>query len=380
MVEGKNIYNFIFRLNKLGIDLLNINYINKNAVKIEVYKKDYEKIIKNKTIYDINIISYLGLTKIKKDIVNYKYILFFITISFMTIYFLSNLIFQIDIITNDNKMKKKINDYLYQNDIRMFHFKKSYQKLKKIKEGILHKYKNEIDWIEIESVGSKYIIRFEPRLESHLKKEVKYQSIIAKKNAIIYKMNVKNGQIVKNRFDYVKKGDVIVSGYIYLNDKITNTVEAMGDIYGETWYKVKCRYPLKYKNIIKTNKSKKVFTINFLNKEIELFNFNKYKNYEKKNNTLLKNYLLPIAINYQSQHEVILDYENNSYDEALKKAIKTAFDKISKKFTKDEYIKNVKILKTSKEKNYVNLELFISTFEIISSPRKIDYYEPNNTN
>lgn len=380
MVEGKNIYNFIFRLNKLGIDLLNINYINKNAVKIEVYKKDYEKIIKNKTIYDINIISYLGLTKIKKDIVNYKYILFFITISFMTIYFLSNLIFQIDIITNDNKMKKKINDYLYQNDIRMFHFKKSYQKLKKIKEGILHKYKNEIDWIEIESVGSKYIIRFEPRLESHLKKEVKYQSIIAKKNAIIYKMNVKNGQIVKNRFDYVKKGDVIVSGYIYLNDKITNTVEAMGDIYGETWYKVKCRYPLKYKNIIKTNKSKKVFTINFLNKEIELFNFNKYKNYEKKNNTLLKNYLLPIAINYQTQHEVILDYENNSYDEALKKAIKTAFDKISKKFTKDEYIKNVKILKTSKEKNYVNLELFISTFEIISSPRKIDYYEPNNTN
>ncbi len=380
MVEGKNIYNFIFRLNKLGIDLLNINYINKNAVKIEVYKKDYEKIIKNKTIYDINIISYLGLTKIKKDIVNYKYILFFITISFMTIYFLSNLIFQIDIITNDNKMKKKINDYLYQNDIRMFHFKKSYQKLKKIKEGILHKYKNEIDWIEIESVGSKYIIRFEPRLESHLKKEVKYQSIIAKKNAIIYKMNVKNGQIVKNRFDYVKKGDVIVSGYIYLNDKITNTVEAMGDIYGETWYKVKCRYPLKYKNIIKTNKSKKVFTINFLNKEIELFNFNKYKNYEKKNNTLLKNYLLPIAINYQSQHEVILDYENNSYDEALKKAIKTVFDKISKKFTKDEYIKNVKILKTSKEKNYVNLELFISTFEIISSPRKIDYYEPNNTN
>lgn len=380
MVEGKNIYNFIFRLNKLGIDLLNINYINKNAVKIEVYKKDYEKIIKNKTIYDINIISYLGLTKIKKDIVNYKYILVFITISFMTIYFLSNLIFQIDIITNDNKMKKKINDYLYQNDIRMFHFKKSYQKLKKIKEGILHKYKNEIDWIEIESVGSKYIIRFEPRLESHLKKEVKYQSIIAKKNAIIYKMNVKNGQIVKNRFDYVKKGDVIVSGYIYLNDKITNTVEAMGDIYGETWYKVKCRYPLKYKNIIKTNKSKKVFTINFLNKEIELFNFNKYKNYEKKNNTLLKNYLLPIAINYQSQHEVILDYENNSYDEALKKAIKTALDKISKKFTKDEYIKNVKILKTSKEKNYVNLELFISTFEIISSPRKIDYYEPNNTN
>lgn len=380
MVEGKNIYNFIFRLNKLGIDLLNINYININAVKIEVYKKDYEKIIKNKTIYDINIISYLGLTKIKKDIVNYKYILFFITISFMTIYFLSNLIFQIDIITNDNKMKKKINDYLYQNDIRMFHFKKSYQKLKKIKEGILHKYKNEIDWIEIESVGSKYIIRFEPRLESHLKKEVKYQSIIAKKNAIIYKMNVKNGQIVKNRFDYVKKGDVIVSGYIYLNDKITNTVEAMGDIYGETWYKVKCRYPLKYKNIIKTNKSKNVFTINFLNKEIELFNFNKYKNYEKKNNTLLKNYLLPIAINYQSQHEVILDYENNSYDEALKKAIKTAFDKISKKFTKDEYIKNVKILKTSKEKNYVNLELFISTFEIISSPRKIDYYEPNNTN
>ena len=46
-VTGKNIYNFIYRLNKLNIDLLKIEYVNLKEVKIEIYKKDYDKIIEN---------------------------------------------------------------------------------------------------------------------------------------------------------------------------------------------------------------------------------------------------------------------------------------------------------------------------------------------
>ena len=57
-VTGKNIYNFIYRLNKLGIDLLKIDYINLKEVKIEIYKKDYDKVLENKTIYEVEIKDY----------------------------------------------------------------------------------------------------------------------------------------------------------------------------------------------------------------------------------------------------------------------------------------------------------------------------------
>ena len=45
-------------------------------------------------------------------------------------------------------------------------------------------------------------------------------------------MDVSSGQIVKNVNSYVKKGEVIVSGYITLNDSIKNNVSSNGIIYG----------------------------------------------------------------------------------------------------------------------------------------------------
>ena len=128
-----------------------------NEVIITILYDDYEVLLSNKTIYEVEIVSYLGLIKTKKVIKVYKYILIFILSSFLIIYLLSNLIFRVDIITNDNKMKDKLNKYLITRGISKYHLKKNYNELKSIKEDILAKYKDEIDWIEIESIGSKYI-------------------------------------------------------------------------------------------------------------------------------------------------------------------------------------------------------------------------------
>ena len=206
-------------------------------------------------------------------------------------------------------------------------------------------------------------------------------NVISNKNAIIYSMNVKKGQIVKNRFEYVKKGDVIVSGYIKVNDKINDTVKAEGDIYGETWYKVKVNYPLKYKKISNTNNKKKVLTFNFFSKNIDIFDFNKYKNYNYKDINLLKNNILPISLVLRKKQEIIIYRENNNANDALKKAIKCAKDDILKKLDKNEYIKKYEILKSKKNGNYVSVELFFSVIEKISTYQEIEEYKDiGNTN
>ena len=100
-------------------------------------------------------------------------------------------------------MKDKLNKYLITKGISKYHLKKNYNELKSIKEDILTKYKDEIDWIEIESIGSKYIIRYEPRVNTKFNNDSRFQNIIATKNAVIYSMDIRRGQIIKNRLDYV---------------------------------------------------------------------------------------------------------------------------------------------------------------------------------
>ena len=346
-----------------------------NEVFLTINESDYDKVIENKTIYEIEVVSYQGLIKTKKVIFAYKYILIFIILSMLIIYFLSNLIFRVDIVTNDNVMKEKISKYLDKKGISKYHLKKNYNDLQEIKKGILNDYKDEIDWIEIESIGSKYIVRFEPRIKTDLSKENKFQNIIAKKNAIIYSMDIKSGQIVKNRFDYVQKGDVIVSGYIYLNDKIMNTIKAEGRVFGETWYKIKVKYPYKYKSIKKTGNSKKVLSIKFLNNDINVFNFNKYKDYKKTNKVLIKNNILPISIDIEKQEELNVKKENNSYKEATDKSVNSAIKKIKKKLDDKAYINDYKVLNKTKLKDGVSVDVFISVIEEISDYQEIEFKE-----
>ena len=157
---------------------------------------------------------------------------------------------------------------LKNNGINLYKFKKSYIEINKIKKNILSKYINEIEWIEIENIGTKYIIRYEPRIINEKKDNNTLRNIIAKKSAVIKDMYISSGEVVKSKNTYVKKGDVIVSGYISLNDNIKDTISSEGKVYGECWYNVTVTYPYRYYEEIVTGNSKKIFVIKFLNKEI----------------------------------------------------------------------------------------------------------------
>lgn len=276
-------------------------------------------------------------------------------------------------------MKEKILLELKQNGIDKYKLKKSYNELKKIKKRIKKEYKHEIDWIEIENIGSKYIIKYEPRIEN--KKIIKkpYRNLIAKKNAIIYEMSVTNGQIMKFKTNYVSKGDVIVSGYIYLNDKIVNTVSAHGKIYGEVWYTLNIKYPLHSHYKKETKIEKNVFVFNFLNKKIELFNKHKFKNKIIKNRqTLIKNIILPISLVKEKQIKTILVDKKYNKKEATKEALKLGKQKLKKKLKEDEFIINYKILEKNINKDELEVKIFYRVCEDITSYQEIDKYEEND--
>lgn len=372
-ILGNNKERIIRRLKNNNIDILNLKYIEDGLI-IKIYKKDYEKLLSIKTIYEVKIINYNGLFNFKNKLLNNKFIIISILICLIILYILSNVIFSIDIITNDNNMKVKIKEELNNNGISKYKFKKSYNHLEQIKSNILNKYRNEIEWIEIEAIGTKYIIRYEPRIQNSIKEKNSYRNIIAKKDSIIKDMYVTNGQIVKSKNTYVKKGDIIVSGYIYLNDSIKDTVSSNGTIYGECWYNVTITYPFKYYESKETSNRNNVIVVKLFNKEIELFNFNKYKNKKTTNITLLKNNLLPIKLIYQKQKEINIIDENNTEDKAIEKAIEYSKQKLENKLSKDEYISNYKILNKEVFSDSIKLNIFFSVIENITEYQNIEKY------
>ena len=373
-ILGNNIERIIRRLKNNNIEILNLKYID-GGISLKIYKKDYEKLLSIKTIYEIEIVNYSGLYNFKNKISNNKFIIMSILISFILLYIITNLIFTIDIITNDNNMKIKIEEELKNNGISKYKFKKSYEKLQLIKNNILSKYRSEIEWIEIEVIGTKYIVRYEPRIQNNIKEKTNYRNIIASKSAVIKDMLVTHGQIVKSKNTYVKKGDIIVSGYIYLNDNIKDTVSSSGTIYGECWYNVTITYPFKYYEERDTGNSKNVIVIKLLNKEIELFNFNKYKNKKTNDKTLLKNNLLPIKLIHQTQKEINVISENNTEKELIKKAINYSKKKIESRLSKNEYIDDYKILNKEVFPDSVKLNIFFSVIEDITDYEDIEEYQ-----
>ena len=124
-VKGKNTERFIKRLKSNDIDILKIEYIKYNEINIIIYKKDYEKILNIKTIYDVNIVDIYGIIKIREVINIYKYLIFFILLGISILIFLSNVIFNVEVIHNDKDLRNLIINELENYDIKKYKFKKN---------------------------------------------------------------------------------------------------------------------------------------------------------------------------------------------------------------------------------------------------------------
>jgi len=374
-IRGNNVERFIKRLKNNNIEILNITYLSKDEINIRIYKEDYDGVMNLKTIYEIDILDYYGTVRLKNNIFDNKFVIISILVAFVFLYFITNMVFSIEVVTNDSKMSETLKNELNEYGIKKYNFKKNYNEIQNIKKEILSKYKNELEWIEIENIGTKYIIRYEPRIINNIENNIPLRNIIAKKDAVITDMSISNGQIVKNINSYVKKGDIIVSGYIDLNGSVKDTVGSDGIVYGETWYEIKITYPYNYYENYETGKEKKVPVIKFLSKEIELFNFNKYKTKNVKDSILIKNNILPIWFSIQQQRETKVIDENYTEEELVKRAIEYSKKKLEEKLDKDEYVKSHKILEETKNTDSITLNIFFSVIENITEYQEIQEYQ-----
>lgn len=369
-IEGKDVKRFIKKLYSNNIYFNDIEMYDKYAY-VEVDKSNYEKLKQIKTIYKIEIVKLYGIIRIIDFIKRYSLFLIILGVGLLYLIFLSNIIFKVEVIHS----KKEIRDLLYKElkyyNLDKYHFVKSYKEKEKIEEYILNKHKDKLEWLEIERIGTKYEVRVEERIIKKENDKLDVQNIVAKKDGIITKIEASKGEIVKKIGDYVKKGDIIISGTIKKDDVIKGKVAASGNVYAEVWYKTIVDMPYYYKNSTKTGRKRKVLKIKFLDKDIYIFGFKKYKFYDERKILYLKSRILPIGFSYSLERELNVEEYLYSPEEAVNTAIEYASKKLQKNLGENENIISKTVLNSNENENYITVEIFYKVNENITDTSDI---------
>ena len=304
-----------------------------DAYFLYVNKDDYEKIKKYFEVYGITLERIYGYQKYINMISEKRIFIITLIMGIIYLYLLSNIIFDVKIISNNEEIVILLKDELERYGIR------------------------------------KYYIHVLERIINNENKEIKYQSVIAKKNAIILEIKSSSGQIIKKVNDYVNKGEVIISGFITKKDEIKNIVRAEGTIYGETWYNIKVELPHTYERKSYTGNFYKELSLSLFNKRVSLKK-KKYDNSEYYDNILFSNKILPISLNYSTVYEVKKDYLIYDYGEALLVGMNKAKEKLLETLDKNSKILYQKKLKLYEENSKIVIEVFFKVYENIT-----DYIE-----
>ena len=105
--------------------------------------------------------------------------IFAVLFFFAAVFFFSRVIVKVEVVHSNKEIRESVKKSLDEQGIHFLSFKKDYQELQRIKTYLLQTYKDQLEWLEIESVGMKYVVRIEERILNPKIEEEKYCHIVA---------------------------------------------------------------------------------------------------------------------------------------------------------------------------------------------------------
>ncbi len=358
--------NYINWLIKNKINIVNLQIISSHELRIIIAATDYQTLKGYSKTYSVSILKKYGQLRLFSFIKQNSNIIASLIIAIIFLYFISNYIFKIDIIYNDQEVVSLLKKELAKYDIKVYQKKKSYKDINYVKKQILNNNKDWLEWLEIEEKGTKYVIKLVERKKELTPPSYQYQSIIAKKNAIIKSIIAYSGEKVTDINQYVKTNDVIISGILSKPDGSKFYTKANGQVLGEVWYKIEIEYPMYYQEEKLTGNYKTILSLSFMNHELPIFPYKKYKNFNKHSKILIDSYLIPMKLVKEKIYEVVINESIYTPDTASIKAITLAKEKLKKSNPSITDIKDAKILKRQIIGTKIKLVLFISAIEDIT--------------
>jgi len=211
----------------------------------------------------------------------------------------------------------------------------------------------------------------EERKYSNTKNDGEPRDIIAKKDGRILEIEASTGTVIAKKDQYVKKGDVLISGQIKNKDILMAEVKAEGKVKALTWYTVNVSLPYHYQEEKKTGEKRKVLNIQILSKKWNIFGSKKEYNKETSPIFEIKNQLIPISISLCEEEKINKIEKVYTRDLALIEASRIAREKLEQKLGDDIEILYEKSLKITEENSKIDIEIFFTLKEDITAYQEI---------
>ena len=253
VVEGYYIERFINICNNKQILLWNLKRENSIRLHTSIEARNFKELkeICKKTKCKVKIENKKGFPFMIKKYKKRKVFLILLLIIILSIIALSNFIWNIEVEGNVNISKDEILQLAEEQGLSI-----GKPKSKVDTKDIINKIRLERDdiaWVGIEIEGTNATIEI---VEADEKPEIidedEYCNIVADKDAMITKVSAKNGTPLVKEGDIVKKGDVIIAGW--LEGKYTGKqyVHSQGEIQAKVWYTTTEKINLKETKKIET--------------------------------------------------------------------------------------------------------------------------------
>ena len=352
-------YRFISKVQYLNINILDIKYEN-NYVYLKIDSKYLEKLNKYLVSYKFRVVNVTGIYKViellKK---NYIFVLFLV---------FSNMIVKINIIHENREIREIIANELDEYGIKVLSFKKSYDELDEIRQEILDKYPDKLDWMEFDVDGQVINVRVEERIITDTSKSDKVCDLVATKSGVINDILVSEGEVKVNINDYVREGDILVSGVITYNEEDKRYTCASGRVYATTWYTASVSIPLEYYEYEETGNKKYniVWEVDGNKKSILK---NRFTNF----NSSLKNifHIFDFNLYLETQNETEKIVKTYTEEEAINVGINKAISSIEITLGEFDEIIDKKVLKKYVNNSTMDMEVFIIVKELISAEKEV---------
>lgn len=350
-----DIKRFINKCNSYNIELYNIKYIDKDNIIVKIKKDDFDNIKIYNYYSNIEIYNKVGIDYYIYKINKLKYFILCFVIMIICMFLVSNIILKINVIHSNKKVRELVYSELYDNGIKIFSIKKDFNKLENIKNKILENNRDKLEWISITNIGMTYVVRVEERIIDNIKNEHDYCNVVATKEGIVTNIFSDKGDILVNVNDIVRKGDILITGNLIVNEETKNYTCASGKVMAKVWYTTNISLKREYLKKEYTGKKRINFYINH-----KVLRNNKYCKFDKKyiiNTKYIKVYK---ELEYKEKK-----YKYNELD-SVNKALLEIDNKFKNKLGDKGEIIGKKILNKNINNEEINIDVFVITLEDIS--------------
>ncbi len=376
VVEGFFIERFINTCISKRIFLWNTNRNKATIFSANTSISNYREVVKiaKKCQCKIKINKKRGLPFILNKYRKRKLFAITLVVIILAIFTISNFIWNIEISGINEEKQKEILSFINNEGVNVGIYKKKVNI-----QGLINKIRiarEDIAWIGMEMKGTNLVIKV---VEADEKPQIidkdEWCNIIAKKDGIIAKVEALNGTPIVSEGDTVKKGDILVQGWIEGEHTENRYVHAEGNVMAKVWYseKEKVYYKQEYEN--QTGNKEKKYTLNINNFKINLFKtLSKFQNYDTistiKKLKITSNFYLPVEIIVDEHLEKQKRQANYSKNEAKEIGINNLKNKLNEQIQDEGNISNIYI-NTSETEDYIEVEVIYEVLENIGTKEKL---------